>query len=214
MHFGERALAGYPSTDLPYSVKTNILEIDGPWEIGLTLDVHTVSAQFLGHNSAGHAQFDTKRSEIGEALYQAKYQGNRQAARDLANEAARQVRKANLTVEIVVPVPPSKTRSYQPLVAIAKQLATELGIKYDGKSLRKTKETPELKSMDDIGARKKALAGAFDVGGDGLVGRNVLLVDDLYRSGASVAEAARTIKRRGRAKSVSVLALTRTRSKS
>jgi competence protein ComFC len=195
-------------------MKTNVASMTGPWQAGLTLDLHTLSAQFLGEDSSGRPQFETIRSEVGEALYRAKYKADKAAAADLAKEAAKQVRKAKFAVDVVVPVPPSKARSYQPLLAMAKLLATELGVDFDGKSLRKVKETPELKSMDDVDERRKALAGAFAVEGDGLAGRHVLLVDDLYRSGATMAEVARTIKKAGRAKSVSTVALTRTRSKS
>ncbi len=65
-----------------------------------------------------------------------------------------------------------------------------------------------------MAAREVALRGAFDVHGDVLADRCVLLLDDLYRSGASMSEAARTLLSRGRVASVVALALTRTRSKS
>jgi competence protein ComFC len=195
-------------------MKTNPLSMTGPWDVGLSLDAHTLSAEFLGYDSAGHPQFDTKRSDVGEALFQAKYRANKPAAVQLAVEAAKHVRRARIDVDIVVPVPPSKARTYQPLLAIAKRLAAELEVEFDGASLRKVKETPELKSMDDVGERKKALSGAFEVAEDGLRGRRVLLLDDLYRSGASMAAAARVLKKPGRAAFIAAVALTRTRTRS
>jgi hypothetical protein len=43
--------------------------IAGPWDVGFTLDVHTVSAEFLGYDLDGRPLFDTLRSEIGELLF-------------------------------------------------------------------------------------------------------------------------------------------------
>jgi predicted amidophosphoribosyltransferase len=54
------------------------------------------------------------------------------------------------------------------------------------------------------------LEGAF-VSDRDLEGRSVLLLDDLFQSGATMNVAARTLKRQGLVKSVYALALTRTR---
>lgn len=194
-------------------MKINPLPITGPWRAGYTLDAHTLAAEFLGYDSQGRAQFDTTRSEIGEALYQCKYRGDRSASQVLATVAAEFVRKRKLTAEFIVPVPPSKVRSFQPLIAISRQLASNLGIGYDITSVRKVKETPELKSVDEMAEREAALADAFEVDGTVLAGRTVLLFDDLYRSGASLGAVARALTLQGRVAGVVALALTRTRSR-
>lgn len=92
--------------------------------------------------------------------------------------------------------------------------ARQLRAGYDFQSLKKVKETAELKSLDEMAEREAALRNAFDVHGDALGGRRVLLLDDLYRSGASMSEAARTLRSKGRIASLVMLALTRTRSRS
>jgi len=66
--------------------------------------------------------------------------------------------------------------------------------------------------MTQLNDRRAALAGAFSVSTGKLDGKSVLLLDDLYRSGASMEEAARAIRASG-AKAVYALALTRTRTK-
>lgn len=195
-------------------MKSNPLPISGPWHAGFTLDAHTISAEFLGYDLQGRPQFDTTRSEIGEALYQCKYRGERAASQALAAAAAAFVRERQLKVELVVPVPPSKVRSFQPLLEIARQLASDLKIGYDVTSVRKVKETEELKSVDEMAAREAALADAFAVDGTALAGRTVLLFDDLYRSGASMSAVARALTVQGRVAGIVALALTRTRSKS
>lgn len=194
--------------------KIDPMRITGPWDAGFTLDAHTLSAEFLGYDLDGRAQFDTVRSELGEMLYRLKYRGDRAASIPLAAVAAEFIRARRLPVDVIVPVPPSKVRPFQPLLAIASGLANELGVGYDARSLRKVKETAELKSVMEMAEREAALRGAFDVHEHALAGRRVLLLDDLYRSGASMGEAARTLRSGGRIASLVVLALTRTRSKS
>jgi len=187
--------------------------IAGPWDDGFTLDAHTLSAEFLGYDLDGRPQFDTVRSELGEMLFQLKYRGDRAASASLAAVAADFLDEASIVVDVVVPLPPSRVRAFQPLAAIASQLARKVGAAYDPLSLRKVKETPELKSVGEMAEREAALAGAFDVQGQLLNGKRVLLFDDLYRSGASMREAARTLRAKGRVAALTALALTRTRSR-
>lgn len=194
-------------------MKLNPLEIDGPWKLGFTLDLHTVSSQFLGNDANGHPQFDTTRSELGEALYRCKYQNDRAACRAVADAAAAFVREKGIRADVVVAIPPSRPRSTQPLSLIASHFATQLNLRYDADSVVKVKDTPELKSLEDFDERERVLKGAFQVLGKTLKGKSVILFDDLYRSGASMAEVARTLAGQGEVASVTALALTRTRSK-
>lgn len=192
-------------------MEINAARIKGPWNVGYTLDVHTVSSTFLGYNAAGYPQFDSTRSEIGELLYQLKYSGDKGAVKKLASVAAEFVRSKELVIDMVVPLPPSKKRSVQPVVLIARELASQLQIDFGDGVLRKIKETPELKSMEDIDERRNALSEAFEADSRELEGRRILLLDDLYRSGASMSAAASTLVDGGRAAYVATLALTRTR---
>ncbi|MFZ1887042.1 MAG: hypothetical protein WAU33_03360 [Candidatus Binataceae bacterium] len=48
-------------------------KIPGRWRDGYALDLHTLSSTPIGYNEFGHMQFDTKRSEVGELLYQLKF---------------------------------------------------------------------------------------------------------------------------------------------
>ena len=184
--------------------------IAGPWKAGFTLDEHTVSSDFLGYNEQGHAVYDTVRSEVGELVHRLKYQGDQSTAPRLARVVAEFISSKNLPIDVVVPMPPSKQRSVQPVRSIAASVAKRLDIAYDSRALRKVRESPELKSMTELKDRRAALAGAFIASAEALKGKSVLLLDDLYRSGASMEEAARAIRKSG-AKAVYALALTRTR---
>jgi predicted amidophosphoribosyltransferase len=80
--------------------------------------------------------------------------------------------------------------------------------------LIKVKQTPELKNMFDYQQRLEALGIAFSVRNLSLKGKNVLLFDDLYRSGATMHAVTQVLYEKGQVSKVFVLALTKTRSKS
>jgi competence protein ComFC len=77
----------------------------------------------------------------------------------------------------------------------------------------KGKPTPQIKNIDDYQKRMSLLANAFNADQSALGGKKVLLVDDLYRSGATMATVTQVIYTHGRADAVYALALTRTRVK-
>lgn len=113
-----------------------------------------------------------------------------------------------------MPVPPSKAhRSVQPVIEVTKGISTRLGIPYS-ESLVKTKSTPELKNVFDYQKRQELLKEAFGIKNRELEGKDVLLFDDLFRSGATLNAITRVLYDSGRVKRVYVLTLTKTRSKS
>ena len=76
--------------------------------------------------------------------------------------------------------------------------------------MRKTKALPELKNVD-YAKRVELLKGAHALEGDALRGQRVLLIDDLYDSGATMNALARLLKESAGASAVFALALTKTR---
>ncbi|HEY8749952.1 MAG TPA: hypothetical protein VIM11_18355, partial [Tepidisphaeraceae bacterium] len=88
-------------------------------------------------------------------------------------------------IDLIVPVPPSTPRQVQPVVQVATAIATKLGKTFSANAVRKTKETSGLKNVHDPEERRELLDRAFEVDADQVKGRGILLVDDLYRSGAT-----------------------------
>ena len=76
----------------------------------------------------------------------------------------------------------------------------------------KTKETPEIKSVNEYDKRLQILEDAYTIKSTTVKGKNVLLIDDLFRSGATLNAITDVLYSRGEAASVYALALTRTRS--
>jgi competence protein ComFC len=80
-------------------------------------------------------------------------------------------------------------------------------------ALVKVKETPQLKNVYDYQERARLLNEAFEARSSLTQGKTVLLLDDLYRSGATLNAASQALRQRGKAKTIYALVLTRTRSK-
>lgn len=187
-------------------------KITGSWAEGFTLDVHMKSADFAGYDGAGHAQFENKvRSELGEAVYQLKY-GSRdpKEAKRLAITAASFAKKWKVKIEAVVPMPASKERTVQPVELVAKYLAELLGVEVVEDAVSKVKDTPQLKNVS-VDERQKLLAGAHKVAPSRIKGRNILLLDDLFQSGATMNAVAAILRSKGGAAKAYALALTRTK---
>lgn len=185
--------------------------IKGPWKAGTVLDWHTVASQVIGQNEFGYPIFDNTRSEIGELLYQFKYRNDQNALQQIVRAAIEYLGdKVKGKIELILPVPPSnpaRTVTNQ----IAQGLANGLHVEFSSTALMKSKNTSEFKSVTDPEERRKLLEGAFKVDKQQLDGKSVLLVDDVYRSGATLIAVTEAVIGQGNAKAVYVLAITRTR---
>jgi len=196
------------------NIRIDPIRLKGPWSQGFVLErQHTLSSEFLGYDSNGHAQFDTKRSELGELVFRLKNRGDKATLDPLADTAADFVRARRFPLDAVVPVPPSRRRVFQPVIEIAKALGARLSKTVLVKAVTKVKETPELKDIFGYDERQKLLEDAFLVDQKAVRGLSLLLVDDLYRSGATAVLVARELVDAG-AKAVYFLAMTKTRTRS
>jgi len=192
-------------------MQLNPRPVRGSWDDGRTLDLHIRSSEFVGYNEYGHAQFESTRTELGELLYRLKYKGDQSAIAPIAQAAFDFVCGWNPGIDVIVPTPPSKSRAVQPLFQIADEVGRLLSLPVDKTSVRKTKATPELKNVDHA-KRLELLGGAHSIQGEALRGQRVLLLDDLYQSGATLNAIARLLKEAGGVSAVFALALTRARS--
>lgn len=194
-------------------VQTNPMKIPGSWKDGYVLDYHTKSSDFVGYDEYGHPQFNTIRTPVGDLLYRLKYKGQKTALADLVSIAAELIRGWGPPVKAIVPVPPSRPRSSQPVMHIAQGLAKLLGIPLQD-VVRKAPAAKELKDVFDYHERLKLLANAHIVTSTDLRGKAVLLVDDLYRSGATLNAVTAALTRQGKVREVYAFCPTRTRSSS
>lgn len=111
---------------------------------------------------------------------------------------------------ILIPVPLHRwriwKRGYNQSALIAQALGRRSGLKMELDLLRRTRATPPLKGM---GRRERALTvrGAFSMrSGAGAIieGRHLILIDDVYTTGATANACAKQLKRAG-ARSVNII---------
>lgn len=187
-------------------------KLEGKWKKGLAFDIHTIASDYLGTDEFGHDRWDTTRSEMGELLYQLKYRDDKSSIEKII-ELLKGIRGIE-SFDAIIPVPPSKTRAYQPVHEIAKALGVQRGVEVLVGFLVKKVGGHEIKEINDPDKRRNILEGKIAVAGErDISGKKVLLVDDLYRSGATLNVATDILYQEANVDSVSVLTMTKTRSK-
>ena len=192
------------------SIKLHPEYVEGAWKKGITLDVQTLESHAVGEDELGRPVFNTRRSELGELLYLFKYQSDQRALEQILAIVTDHLSKTKGRFDLIVPIPPSNpTRTVTQQIAAG--LAAGLGAPTSTTAVTKVRATDELKSITDPTRRKELLKGAFAADPTQILGKSILLVDDLYRSGATLEAATEAAYARGGAKAVYVFAVTRTR---
>jgi len=195
-------------------VENNYIErepqvIQGNWKAGWAIDLHTISSVKIDDS-----HFENTYSDIGKALNLLKYHDDFSQIEYLADCVVKFMRTNKITSKIaaIVPTPPSNLdRKVQPVYAIAQKVSEKLNIPLDTDYLVKTKNTSELKTIEDKIQRQEVLNGAFQVKDYRYQNKKVLLFDDLFRSGSTLNEITRTLYQSGNVKNVYVVTLTKTR---
>ncbi len=116
-------------------------------------------------------------------------------------------------VSIIMPVPLSGKRFFErgfnQAAVLAGVLSKETGVKYDEQSLVRKVHTPMHRAAMDTKARELSVKNAFEVKRPKLIeGERILLVDDVFTSGATVSVCAEALKKSG-AEKVYILTLAR-----
>lgn len=210
-------------------MKVNLQRLNGNWNWGNSLDIHTISSTPILDENGNVEKWDTERTEVGEELYKLKYytSENSRVKYQRVDRIAIEMHtvissmiaeysakfKKPFIINYIIAVPPSKMRSFQPVPELAKKVAELSNISLDLETLKKTKSTSQLKKIEDPYEREKILEDVFEIKENAFSNQNVLLIDDLYRSGATLKAITKVIKEKGKARNVLVLTATKTRSK-
>lgn len=108
-------------------------------------------------------------------------------------------------VDMIIPVPLHKkrllSRRYNQSALLSRLLAREHAIEHNVKLLERTKNTPP--QQGNLSKRFKNVKGAFKVGPDhknAIKNKTILLIDDVYTTGSTAENCARSLKKAGAAK--------------
>ncbi|MGB9629987.1 MAG: ComF family protein, partial [Thermodesulfobacteriota bacterium] len=116
-------------------------------------------------------------------------------------------------LDLLIPVPLHKTRlrdrGFNQALLLAKEIHSKTGIPYLKRALQKRKPTPPQVNLSGL-ERERGVRGAFEITPrDQIHEKSILLIDDVYTTGATVNECAKVLLKGG-AKRVDVLTLART----
>jgi len=140
--------------------------------------------------------------EIKNSIYGFKYGNCRCFAdayvRELADNYSDTIRRWN--ADVIMPVPLHakrlKKRGFNQALLLAEMLGQLLNIPVDGVSLARSKSTVPQKELDDR-QRLKNLENAFILTENVVKYKKVILIDDIYTTGATIDACAAQLKRGG-----------------
>lgn len=150
-----------------------------------------------------------------DIIHKFKYNDCSYAAKTLSNWMVREGKKLISDTDLIIPVPLHKlrlmTRFYNQAALLAKFISKNTKIKCDFKSLKRVKNTKQQFGLT-LKQRAKNVRNAFFIPEqfkENIKGKNILLVDDVMTTGATINACSYVLKKAG-AKKVYVLTLGRT----
>jgi len=149
---------------------------------------------------------------VRQAIHQLKYNNFKALASPLAQLLAAYVETRPLPVEVIVPVPLHprrlRERGYNQSALLARELGRLTSLPVVEDSLFKLRDTPAQTRALNAEIRRSNVVGVFACRDEKLKGKQVLLIDDVCTTGATLDSCAITLSRVG-ASSVWGLALAR-----
>jgi ComF family protein len=140
---------------------------------------------------------------IREAIHKLKYGGDIGLAEALARPMIVSLRKLNWPLNIITSVPLGLARlgerGYNQANLLARPIALYFRIPFSRRALARTRETRSQVGLT-LAERQENMADAFQANGDRIRGKNVLVVDDVATSGATLNACAKALLDGGAAK--------------
>jgi ATP-dependent DNA helicase RecQ len=183
------------------AVDCELLPLPGPWPAGVTLSKHSLDG-------------DEGRSEIGDLLDRFKYAGERRLAGPLARALATALREmpAFGGIDFIVHAPATTRRlRVPPTRDLARRLAKEMRVRCLLNFIACTRALAHQKDLFHPEEKRQNVHGAFRVcRAEFITKRKLLLIDDVFDSGATLEEIWRVLMHAG-AREVTVATITKTR---
>jgi len=193
-------------------MEINPFEIKGNWNKGYVLDRHVLKSVPKGENVYGHMEFDTTRTALGELLHLFKYRSKYDCLEKIIEHVKPfiDIWEDLKKVDIVLPVPSTKMRNYQPAEEIAQAVAKYINVSYFGDVLENKRST----EVKNIAKSDRDIKGSIIARMKATRPHTVLLVDDLLDTGSTMKECVNVLREDPKLCEVFVLAMTKTKGKS
>lgn len=168
----------------------------------------------MAHEHSFHKGFSCLTYGLYErqVILDYKYNGKGYLGKKLGDILFDRISCENLQFDVIIPVPiykrREKQRGYNQTMIMAKRLGRRCGAAATGSWLIRRKETPKLRSLNPV-EREAVLEDAFGLTETGKLcvpGKRILLIDDIYTTGATVDACSRVLMGGG-AEAVYVLTL-------
>ena len=134
---------------------------------------------------------------IREAIHHLKYQNDIGVAQVLAGYLLKVIQAESWEFDLVVPVPLSKSkldqRGYNQAERLAQPVAGTLAKPISTAALRRIKENASQVDLD-VHSRRENVRGVFEAEPAIVKGKRILLVDDVFTTGATLESASQALK--------------------
>ena len=162
--------------------------ISEKWIEGYAFSIHTQYSIYVGENAAGFPQFDTRRTPMGELVYQLKYKQNLSVLPQIIDLLKSDVKFVEfIKKDFVILVPATnKARKFQPVEIVADAISKEFGIKVI-KDMIEAENHTEIKQVEkakkiDILKSSYSYQAHPEIDKDS----NIIIFDDIYDSGSTM----------------------------
>lgn len=183
--------------------------VQGNWDFGIVLDKHTISSEYLGEDIFGNPKYYNNRTKLGELVYELKYKNkydNIDKIKSLIKSYLIKDSNLNGNFDVILSIPPSKSRNVQPVSLIGKAISDIFHCCYVNNVLVKTSDE-QSKNM----VNKQSIQGTIQQRVLANRKTNILLIDDIYSTGTTANECVKVLKNDKNIDKIYYLAMTYTK---
>jgi predicted amidophosphoribosyltransferase len=182
--------------------RLNIIKLEGLFDKRFALDKHSIPLEK-----------ERKWSYIGELVYRFKYKYEKKIGLYLSELISEFIKTDEelRSVDFILPVPTSfRSRPFHPVLFLVEEVSKRTGIPFEKELLIRTRLSRPQKDLHTLKSKRENVKGLFALKTPYKIKKKkVLIVDDLFDSGATLNEITDLLKSSGCSK-VYVLTLTKT----